>query len=189
VTPGYPARGLTRLQLFLLTAAWIATVANLAPLRQFAHAPSAGQGAALVAFVFGGWLFIFTLTTGLLFIAGVLFPGRGAKVLVAVMLVASATLSYFSLFLGTQFEKSMLGNILQTDYVEAYDLLSLRVLAWVAVTACCPRSSCCACRCGPSPSSGGRGGRWRSSAGSSWRRSPWSTRSIRATPRRAAATR
>jgi lipid A ethanolaminephosphotransferase len=128
----------TRLQLFLLTAAWIATVLNIAPLRQFALAPSAGQGAELIAFVFGGWIFIFTLTLALLLLVGLLFPGRGAKLLCALLLVVSAALSYFSLFLGTQFEKSMLANILQTDQSEAMELVNLRLLAWVAFTGIVP---------------------------------------------------
>jgi lipid A ethanolaminephosphotransferase len=151
VTTRNIARELSRLQLFLLTAAWIATVANLAPLRQFAHAPSAGQGVGLAAFVFGGWLFIFTLTTGLLLLAGLLFPGRGAKVLAAVLLVASAVLGYFSLFLGTQFEKSMLGNILQTDTAEAFDLVNPRVLVWIAFAGVLPAFAALRTRLLPAP--------------------------------------
>jgi len=131
-------RGLTRLQLILLTAAWIATVPNAVAVGQFLASPAAGHGLAAAAFAAGGWLFILTVTLAFLLAAGLFFPGRSAKVLCAAALVAAAAVSYFSTFLGTQFDKTMVTNMLQTHVAEAAELANLRLLAWVAVIGVIP---------------------------------------------------
>lgn len=131
-------RGLTRLQLILATAAWIATVPNAVAVAQFIASPAAGHGLGAAAFAAGGWLFILTVTLAFLLVVGLFFPGRGAKLLCGAVLVAAAAVSYFSTFLGTQFDKTMVTNMLQTHVAEALELANMRLLAWVLVVGIVP---------------------------------------------------
>jgi lipid A ethanolaminephosphotransferase len=121
---------LTRLQIVLLTAIWISFLPNIATLRSFWNAPSAGNGLPALAFTFGGWLFVVWITLCLLLLFGLFFWGRGIKVLCAIALVSAACLGYFSWVLGTQFDKSMLINMLQTHNSETLELVNVRFLLW-----------------------------------------------------------
>src|SRR3954464_9825678 len=114
---------LTRLQFLLLTAAWIASVPNATTVHQFFVAPASGHGLTALGVALGGWLFILTVTFGLLVLLGVAFWGRGVKALCAVALVSAAAISYFTVFLGTQFDRTMVANIVQTNTNEALELL------------------------------------------------------------------
>jgi glucan phosphoethanolaminetransferase (alkaline phosphatase superfamily) len=113
---------LTRLQVIAITAIWILLLPNIATLRAFWNAPSAGNGFSAVAFTMGGWLFVLWVTLCLLLVFGLFFWGRGIKVLCAVALISAACLGYFSWALGTQFDKSMLINMLQTHASETLEL-------------------------------------------------------------------
>lgn len=131
-----PAIG--RVTLLLATAAWIASVPNVATLKHFLASPAAGQGLGAIGFAVGGWLFVLTVTFALLVVVGLLFPGRAARWLAAGALVAAAVTGYFTLFLGTQFDRSMVTNMLQTHAAEALELLHPRLLLWVAVAGLLP---------------------------------------------------
>ena len=139
-TPLFVGRdlGLARVPLFLATAAWIATIPNASTVRQFFESPSAGHGLGAIVFAFGGWLFIATVTLGFLLLAGLLFPGRMAKLLAIVALVAASALGYFSTFYGTQFDRTMLLNMVQTNAVESIELLHPRLFAWIVVVGVLP---------------------------------------------------
>jgi len=125
-----PGAGLTRTQLFMATAAWIATVPNAHVTRLFFESPAAGHGFTAVIFAFGGWLFAFTVTLLLLLLLGIVFWGRSSRVLCIAVILAAAILSYFSVFLGVRFDKTMLLNVMQTDPAEVRDLVTLRMTGW-----------------------------------------------------------
>ncbi|APV50214.1 hypothetical protein BWI17_11265 [Betaproteobacteria bacterium GR16-43] len=129
---------MTRTQFFLVTAAWIATVPNAHVAKLFFDSPSAGEGLGALAFTLGGWMFVFTTAFFMLLALGLLFWGRSAKALCVGVVLAGAILSYFSVFLGTRFDKTMLLNILQTDLAETIDLLHWRMLAWFLVIGVLP---------------------------------------------------
>ena len=150
-----PRFALTRLQFLLLTAAWIASVPNAPTVLRFFAAPAAGHGLAPFGVAAGGWLFIFTVTFGMLVLLGVAFWGRAVKALCAATLVAAAALSYFTIFLGTQFDRTMVANIVQTNTTEALELLTWRLAAWVAVVGIVPALAVGWLRLRPT-------GRWRS---------------------------
>ena len=129
---------LTRLQLMLATALWISLLPNLATLRAFASSPSAGDGLPSLAFVFGGWLFVFAISFALVTAFACLFWGRSLKVACMVLLMLASTFGYFSLFLGTHFDKTMIVNMIQTNSGETFELLHLRLLLWIGVVGVLP---------------------------------------------------
>lgn len=124
--------------LYLLVAAWIASIPNAVTVASFAKSRSSGSGAEFLAFVFGGWLVVFTLTFGALVLTGLFARGRVAKVVAIIALFASAAASYFTTFLGTQFDRGMAASIVQTNLVEAAELLNLRLAVWVGLVALLP---------------------------------------------------
>jgi lipid A ethanolaminephosphotransferase len=128
----------SRMQLLLATALWISLLPNLASLQRFWTAPSAGNGLQTIAFVLGGWLLVTLTTFSLLLALGIVFWGRSVKLLCAIALIAAATLGYFTLFFGVQFDKTMFMNIAQTHTSEALELMSLRMAIWVAVVGVVP---------------------------------------------------
>ncbi|MFM2399489.1 MAG: Phosphoethanolamine transferase EptA [Pseudomonadota bacterium] len=129
---------LGRLQLMLATALWISLLPNSATLKMFLNAPSAGTGVGALAFAFGGWLFVYAMVFALITITGLVFWGRSIKVLCAALVVIASVLGFFSLFLGTQFDKNMLVNVLQTHPSETLELLNLRLILWVGITGLLP---------------------------------------------------
>lgn len=140
---------LARWQLLLFTAAWIATAANVPTIRQFAGSASAGPGAQGWLFALGGWSFVLTVTLALLALAGLFFWRGSVRWMCAGMLLLAATLGYFSTFLGIQFDKAMLPNLLQTHGAEALELVNPRLLAWVAVVGGVPALAAMAVRIRP----------------------------------------
>ena len=54
------------------------------------------------------------------------------------LLIAAAILSYFTLFLGTQFDRTMVLNMFQTHRAEAFQLVSFSLICWVALTGILP---------------------------------------------------
>ena len=124
--------------LFLLTAAWIATVPNAVTVLAFAHSRSAGSGLGLFAFALGGWLFMVLLVYSMLLAVGLLARDRVARTICVVAVVAASVLSYFTTYFGVQFDRTMFANIVQTNTVEAVELLSPRLLIWVVVAGVLP---------------------------------------------------
>jgi len=129
---------LSRLQLTLVTSLWISLVPNLATLKLFANAPSAGEGLQFLAFLFGGWLFVFAVIFLMMAALAGVFWGRSLKIVCMVMLVLAAAFGYFSLFLGTRFDKTMIINMAQTNPAETLELLHLRLLLWIAAIGVLP---------------------------------------------------
>ena len=133
-----PGAGITRTQLFVASAAWIATIPNAHVTQLFFDSPAAGQGLTAILFAFGGWLFVFTVTLLLLMLLGLVFWGRSSKALCVAVILAAAILGYFSIFLGVRFDKTMLLNVMQTDPAEARDLITFRMLGWVLLVGVVP---------------------------------------------------
>jgi lipid A ethanolaminephosphotransferase len=134
----FPQIFATRRQWVAATALWLSLVPNISTLIAFSKAPSAGEGLAWAAFVFVGWLFVFAVCFTLLALAAAIFWGRSFKFAVMALLVAAAILSYFTLFLGTQFDRTMVLNMLQTHRAEAFELVSFTLIGWVALTGALP---------------------------------------------------
>jgi lipid A ethanolaminephosphotransferase len=131
-------KSLTRTQLLLLVCLWISAVINFGTLKSFFIAPSAGSGLTPYMFALGGFLFVFGAIFSLLLLGAAFFWGRSVKVWCAIVLVSAGALSYFTYFLGTQFDKAMLINTLQTNPGEAIELLTLRMLFWVLLMGIIP---------------------------------------------------
>jgi lipid A ethanolaminephosphotransferase len=122
---------LTRTQLLLVVSLWVTVVINFGTLKSFYLAPSAGSGLTPYVFTFGGFLFVFCAIYALLLFGAAFFWGSSLKIWCGISLISAAALSYFTVFLGTQFDKAMVINTLQTNPGEALDLLTFRMLAWV----------------------------------------------------------
>ncbi len=129
---------MSRLQIISLASLWIATLPNLAALRQFWDAESAGAGVGRILFALGGWVAIFFVTFTLLVIIGVLFWGRAIKWLAGFAIISAAILGYFSLYLGIQFDKTMVTNIMQTHTSEAFELMTFPMFFWVLLLGIAP---------------------------------------------------
>ncbi len=127
-----------RIHWIAATSLWLSTIPNLPTLAAFAKAPSAGDGLAWLSFVAVGWLFVYSISFILMSLVAALFWGRALKIATAVLLLVAASLSYFTLFLGTQFDRTMVLNMLQTHQAEAMELIHWRLLAWVAITGILP---------------------------------------------------
>jgi lipid A ethanolaminephosphotransferase len=128
----------SRVQTIFLAALWISLLPNLATLAHFAAAPDAGTGLHWLAFVLLGWLFIFAITTWLLVILGIFFWGRSIRWVCAAMIVVASVVGYYSYFLGTQFDREMFLNILQTYPSEVFELAGWRLLVWVTMVGVMP---------------------------------------------------
>jgi lipid A ethanolaminephosphotransferase len=128
----------SRLLFLVATALWVSILPNIVSVKRFIDSPSAGDGVQAFAFVLGGWLAVVLATFTLLSLLGFFFWGRSVKLLCAIALIASAILGYFSFFLGTQFDKTMFANIVQTHTSEATELISVRLIAWVVVVGVLP---------------------------------------------------
>jgi lipid A ethanolaminephosphotransferase len=129
---------MSKFWLVFITAIWISLVANIPTLQSFWKAPSAGSGFGAVIFTLGGWLFALLFVYGFLLVLASIFWGRSVKWVLAIALIAAAALSYFSMSFGTQFDKTMLINMLQTDTAETLELLSFRLLSWVFIVGVLP---------------------------------------------------
>ncbi len=131
-------RGISRTSLILLGALWISLLPNLATYKLFYTASASAGWGAQVAFVIGGWLTVFAVVALSLGLLGLPFLRGTIRYLVAVALVVSAALGYFSLFLGTLFDKTMLVNMMQTHVSESVELLNLRLVIWVLLVGVLP---------------------------------------------------
>lgn len=125
-------------QLLFVTALWIATIPNAGTIGRFIAAPAAGRGLGAAAFALGGWLFVMTVIY-LLVLAPCLFArGWAARTWCATLLVAAAPLGYFSTFLGTLFDKTMVVNMAQTNLDETLELAHWRLVAWILAVGVLP---------------------------------------------------
>jgi lipid A ethanolaminephosphotransferase len=121
----------SRLTFLTLVAFWLSIAPNFAPLGNFFNAPSAGKGLAQLAFLGGGWLLLFSLMLGLLFALNLIFLGRSIKVAAIILVLSAAILSYFTVFLGAQFDRIMVVNLFQTHMGESLELINWRLIGWV----------------------------------------------------------
>jgi lipid A ethanolaminephosphotransferase len=64
--------------------------------------------------------------------------GRAAKPVLAAVVLVSTAAAYFMSTYGVVFDRSMIASIIDTDAAETLELLSLRMLAWMAVFAAPP---------------------------------------------------
>jgi lipid A ethanolaminephosphotransferase len=133
-----PAYALTSFWLVLLTAVWISLIPNVPTIQSFWKAPSAGTGLTPVLFTFGGWVFSLLSIYALLLLLACFFWGRSIKLVLAIALISAAALSYFSIYFGTQFDKTMLINMLQTDKAETFELISFRLIFWIVLVGVLP---------------------------------------------------
>ncbi len=127
-----------RLQILLATALWVSVLPNLAPLKGFYLSPSAGAGLQALAFAMGGWLFVLLVTFSLLMVLSLVFWGRAIKLLSMLFLLWAGLLSFYTLFLGVQFDRVMAMNMMQTYPAEALELFNFRLLAWFLLVGVLP---------------------------------------------------
>jgi lipid A ethanolaminephosphotransferase len=129
---------LSRLQLLLFTAIWISLLPNAAHLKLFFTSPAVIQAWARIPFVFTGWLYAFIIVLFFMVLTALPFRGRWLKAWCTLCLVAAAVQGYYSLFLGVQFDRSMLVNMLETHPAEALELVTLQSLLWTALVGLLP---------------------------------------------------
>ncbi len=134
----FKSLALSRSQILVLTALWISVLPNLATLERFVDSPSTTGGAAQVLFVLTGWLLLFALLLFFVSLLGLLFPGRSIKVWCAITVVVAAILGYYSIFLGTLFDKTMFVNILGTHPAETLELIGVRMISWIVLVGVLP---------------------------------------------------
>ena len=72
------------------------------------------------------WLWLFGLLS-------LLAWGRATKLILAALVLVSASANYFISSYGIVIDSSMLTNVMQTDSHEALELLSWRMAGWLAV--------------------------------------------------------
>ncbi len=129
---------ISRFQRLLLTALWISLLPNAATLIAFTKATASANLLQAIGFVLGGWVFALAVTLLLVLVLSLFFPGRSVRILCSVLIVLAAVLGYFSLFFGTQFDKTMLLNVMQTHASETFELVNVRLLLWIALVGVLP---------------------------------------------------
>jgi lipid A ethanolaminephosphotransferase len=129
---------LSRYRLLLLVALWISLLPNAAHLKLFLTSPAIVQAWARIPFVLTGWLYAFTFSLFFLVLTALAFRGRWLKGWLAVCLMVAAAQGYYSLFLGVQFDRSMLVNMLETHPAEALELITLQSLVWLVLVGMLP---------------------------------------------------
>ncbi len=125
---------LTRLQLTLLSAAFITLSGNWVLWQKLLHllAPLNPGG---LFFLASAVLLVFAIAHG---VCHVFSLGGLQKIWLAVLLLGSAGASYYQVNYHVVYDKTMIQNILATDYQEAYGLISLRMLVWIGVLGLVP---------------------------------------------------
>ncbi len=132
--PGRPAREWNPLTLAVLTALWIAAVANWPLWRAlFALPESANTRGVLFALGFAGLIAALTL------LPLALAAWRHAiKPAAALLLVPAAAGAHFMGTYGVVIDSTMMTNVLQTNPTETRDLLSLRLILSLLLIAALP---------------------------------------------------
>ncbi len=129
---------LSRFQLQCLTALWLCAVFNLIPMQTFWHSAPGNHLALKWTFALGGALFVATICLALVFIVSMPFRGKWIRIPLFTLIWVAAALSFFTMTTGMQFDRTMLDNLLQTDAHESLDLITPKLLAWLALTAGLP---------------------------------------------------
>lgn len=118
---------LSRLQLTLISAAFITLTCNWALWQKLQHllAPfNSGTGFLFCSAV----LLVFAIAHG---VCHLLSLGQLQKLWLALALVCSAAASFYQMNYHVVYDKTMLQNILATDYHEVYGLVSVRMMVWI----------------------------------------------------------
>lgn len=125
---------LSRSQLTLISAAFITLTCNWALWQKLQHllAPfNSGTGFLFCSAV----LLVFAIVHG---VCHLLSLGQLQKLWLALALVCSAAASFYQVNYHVVYDKTMLQNILATDYHEAYGLVSLRMIVWIGALGLIP---------------------------------------------------
>jgi lipid A ethanolaminephosphotransferase len=93
---------------------------------------------------------VFVLLLVNLLLTGITW-GRLAKPALGLVLLLSAVVSYFMHAYGVVFDRSMMANIVETHREEAFELMSLDLLAWVALLGMLPAALVAKVRLAPAP--------------------------------------
>lgn len=118
----------------LAVALWLLTVLN-APFWSALWQAVGGWEASRALFLVSLPLFVLLWVWLLL---ECLTWGRGAKPILAAILVVSAAASYYMNTYAIVFDRSMIANILQTDAAETLELLSTKLLGWLLALGVAP---------------------------------------------------
>jgi lipid A ethanolaminephosphotransferase len=129
---------LSPVTLAFLVAIWISIVSNWASVYQFVRLPELEGSIKLALFVLGGWLYQLIWTLGLIAVVGIWMRHSGLRYWCALLLVLAANVGYFTNFLGIQFDRSMLANVIQTHPAEAMELISTRYIMWLVLVGVLP---------------------------------------------------
>lgn len=122
---------LSPVALAFIVAVWISLVANWANVTQFLKLPELQGSLKIAPFVLGGWLYQLSWILILIAAVGLWMRRSGLRYWCALLLVLAASIGYFTNFLGTQFDRAMLANVLQTHPAEAMELISPSYLIWL----------------------------------------------------------
>jgi lipid A ethanolaminephosphotransferase len=119
---------ISRLSLTLITAACITLFANLELWKKL-HELLLPLTLGEIPFVISAAVLVFAIAQGVCHIFAI---ARLQKFWLIVILVSSAAASYYQMHYHVLYDKTMIQNILGTDYREAYDLFNLPLVLWVS---------------------------------------------------------
>jgi len=120
--------------LIFLASTWLAVCCNVGFWRVIADNAPPGGVPGLAYFTS-----FLVLVIGLIYLVLLLLVhGRATRFLLAVALVVAAGVGYFTARYGVLFEHGMLTNVIETNSAEALELVSLPLLAFVAVAGLLP---------------------------------------------------
>lgn len=118
---------LSRLQLSFISAGFITLLCNWSLWQKLQQLqPATGLGA--VFFLCSAVVLVFAIA---LSVCQLLSIGRVQKAWLALLLLCSAAASYYQVNYHVVYDKTMIQNILATDYHEAYGLLSVQMVLWI----------------------------------------------------------
>lgn len=118
---------ISRLQLSLISAGFITLLCNWT-LWQKLQQLQPVTGFMAVVFLGSAVLLVFAIA---LSFCQLLSIGRVQKAWLALVLLCSAAASYYQVNYHVVYDKTMIQNILATDYHEAYGLVSVRMVLWI----------------------------------------------------------
>lgn len=122
----------------LSVSVWISLVSNWSSVTQFLQLPELQGSLKIVPFVVGGWLYQLCWALALIAGVGLWMRRSGLRYWCALLLVLAASVGYFTNFLGTQFDRAMLANVIQTHPAEAMELVSPSYLLWLLLVGILP---------------------------------------------------
>lgn len=122
---------LSPVALTLAVGVWITFVANWAHWIQYTRVPELTDPLRALGFAAGGVIYQFAWVLFILALPTLLLPVRYVRYVLAALLLVAASTGYFVNFLGIQFDRSMLVNVLQTHPAEAMELISVRSVLWL----------------------------------------------------------